>query len=83
MSDEQTAETIGISFSLVFLIIFIIFMIINIWAIIALLMNIHRLSWMAIIAGILFILIFPPITIIIVYALREPETSPTHYMVHH
>ena len=69
----STKEPENTTVAIVLLIIFIIFMFINIWAIIALILNIHRLSWIAIILGIIFIFIFPPITIIIVYAFREPE----------
>jgi len=71
MSDKKTGLTI------IFIILAIIFLFINIWAIVAILLNIHRLSWIAIIAAIIFLFIFPPVSLIIVYALREPEEQNT------
>ena len=69
MSDGKNPDKIAAG-TIIFIIVAIIFLFINIWAIVAILLNIHRLSWIAIIVAIIFLFIFPPISLVIVYALR-------------
>ncbi len=78
MSDGKNPDKIAAG-TIIFIIVAIIFLFINIWAIVAILLNVHRLSWIAIIAAIIFLFIFPPISLVIVYALREPEEQNEIY----
>lgn len=64
---------------IIYIILITLVSVINIWAIIAIIMNWNRLSTLSIIMAIIFLFIFPPISLIIAYGFREPEQkSYTH-----